>query len=166
MAEIKNFSDGWKRRIDKLSSLVETAAERGDAVDILEDIAKLEKEVASDSRYYAEMCDNEVKNALESERNTIEFEKNETEQTKIKEQTKTSKWQIAVSLVVGLFAPVLSVIFERWKENKRHERFLKSADAEDQGHSYITKTDRAIIDEGLKDTSTGTKSGFRFPFFK
>lgn len=186
MAEIYDFERGWQSRIEKASKVVEQACERGDATDLMDDIAKMLKEVASDSRYYAEMRDNQVKNALESEKNAIEIERNESTakleaerneierskndlvQAQSAQQAKSDKWKIVVSLIGTVAGPVLSVLFNKWKEDKRHERFMISSDAENNhGHSYITKTDRAVVDEALKDDSNvDTGKGFKFPFFK
>lgn len=185
MSDILQFKTGWKRRIEKEAAVIEAACERGDATDLMEDIARMEKEVATSCKYYCEVLDNEVKNSLESEKNHIELERNEANakleaehneierqkneviQNQTAVQAKSDKWKIILGFIGAMAAPIMSILFDRWKENKRHERFMLSADAENNhGHAYLSKTDRAMVDEGLKDTTGQQKSGFRFPFFK
>jgi hypothetical protein len=185
MSDILHFETGWKRRIEKEAAVIEAACEGENATNLMANIAKMEKEVATSCKYYCEMLDSQVKNSLESEKNHIELERNESNakleaehneieakkvvamETQTAVQAKSDKWKIILGFVGAMAAPIMSILFDHWKEKKRHERFMLSADAENNhGHAYLSKTDRAMVDEGLKDTTGQQKSGFRFPFFK
>jgi len=162
MAEILSFKDGWKRRIDKVSETIEKQSENVDLKDPdgaekMEAFAKASAAIAEDARYYAEMQDNEEKNAIERERNKIDYARD-------KQNAKSDMWKIIVSALGIIVGPLLAFLFDRYKENKRDERF-KIASKFEENDAYIKTSQRKAVDEGLRDT-TDSKGNRYLQFFK
>lgn len=134
MADILDFKDGWKRRIDKASKVLEDACENvkpddAEAPKKLVFLAKMYKEVATDSANYA----------------NAEIENEKTEKT-----VKVEKWKVVAGLLGAVFAPVIGFAIELIKERKRNKRFYVASGFEDED-AYIKHSHQRAVDEALKE---------------
>lgn len=175
MAEVYDFREGWKRRIDKTSKVVEDACDKVDLAapggsEKMKALAEMVKNVSVDTKNFAEMEDNEAKNTLESERNSIDLAKVGTEATKTEVEREKNKWlakvdilKVIVSVLGVMFGPLLAFFIDRYKERKRDERFKIANKFEDED-AYIKSSQRKAVDEGLRDTTD--KPGRWGTFFK
>lgn len=109
----------------------------------LETLTKLQKEVATDFKNYAEACDRTWKNEIEVSKNEIEAQRN-------RDDKKSDLFRNIVA-AVGSVAGIGGLIFNFWSENRRNKRF-EIANKFEEEDAYRKTSDRKAVDEGLKES--------------